>query len=147
MPSARNFFTAEQQQQIVHAITAAEQRTSGEIRIHLEEKCSGDPVERAKTIFSKLGMHKTELRNGVLIYLAVSDRQFAIIGDAGIDAKVPIDFWVSVRDAMLTHFKQGAFAEGLVTAIHEAGDKLAIYFPVSSDDKNEVSNEISFRDE
>lgn len=146
MPKARDFFTAEQQQQIVHAITEAEKRTSGEIRVHLEDTCSGDPVQRAQTLFHKLGMHKTDLHNGVLIYLAVRDRQFAIIGDAGIDAKVPSDFWVSVRNAMLEKFVQGAFADGLVIAIHEAGEKLAVYFPISDNDRNEVSNEISFRD-
>lgn len=146
MPTAKNFFTAEQQQQIVHAITEAEKRTSGEIRVHLEDTCSGDPVLRAQKIFHKLGMDKTDLHNGVLIYLAVRDRQFAIIGDAGINAKVPSDFWVSVRNAMLEKFVQGAFADGLVTAIHEAGIKLSTYFPISDNDRNEVSNEISFRD-
>lgn len=146
MPKARDFFTAEQQQQIVHAITEAEKRTSGEIRVHLEDACSGDPVQRAQNLFHKLGMDKTDLHNGVLIYLAVRDRQFAIIGDAGIDAKVPSDFWVSVRNAMLEKFVLGEFADGLVLAIHEAGEKLATYFPISDNDRNEVSNEISFRD-
>lgn len=147
MPKARHFFTAEQQQQIVHAISAAEMHTSGEIRIHLEETCGDDPVKRAIAIFEKLGMQKTELRNGVLIYLAVHDHRFAIIGDAGIHAKVPADFWNSVRDTMLMHFREHRFAEGLIAAITEAGYKLKEFFPRAEADSNEMTDEISFKDE
>ena len=93
MPQARTFFTAEQQQEIIRAIRIAEMDTSGEIRLHLEESCGDDVLDRAADIFRKLEMHKTELRNGVLIYLAVKDRQFAIIGDVGINEKVPENFW------------------------------------------------------
>ena len=87
MPQTRTFFTAEQQQEIIRAIRNAEMDTSGEIRLHLEESCGDDVLDRAADIFRKLEMHKTELRNGVLIYLAVKDRQFAIIGDVGINEK------------------------------------------------------------
>lgn len=146
MPTARHFFTAEQQQQIVHAISIAESHTSGEIRVHLEDHCGGDPVQRATGVFEKMGMHKTALRNGVLIYLAVKDHQFAIIGDAGIHEKVPADFWTSVRDRMLEHFQHHRFADGLCAAIEEAGIKLRTFFPRADDDIDEMTNEISFKD-
>ena len=91
---------------IVAAIHTAEQQTSGEIRVHIDKKCSTDPVKRAVQVFEKLGMHKTALRNGVLIYVSFSDRKLAIIGDQGIDAVVPADFWVSTKDQMIHCFKE-----------------------------------------
>ena len=90
---ASSFFTKEEQDQILAAIKEAEKETSGEIRIHIETTCPGDVLDRAAWIFKKLGMDKTAERNGVLFYLAVKDRKFAIIGDAGINAKVPEGFW------------------------------------------------------
>jgi uncharacterized membrane protein len=93
MTTASSFFTKEEQAKVLSAVKEAEGETSGEIRVHIETRCSGDVLDRAAWVFGKLGMHKTALRNGVLFYLAVEDRKFAIIGDAGINAKVPIDFW------------------------------------------------------
>lgn len=147
MPSARNFFTAEQQQMILHAIAEAESHTSGEVRLHLEDHCSGDPVTRAQYLFHKIGMDKTDERNGVLIYLAVRDRKFAIIGDSGINDRVPEHFWTSIRDAMTNQFKMQAFTEGICAAIQETGVKLKTFFPRAVDDTDELTNEISFRDE
>ena len=146
MPKARDFFTAEQQQQIVHAIKQAELKTSGEIRVHLEEKSGGDAYGRAVKLFSSLKMDKIELHNGVLIYLAVVDRQFAIIGDSGIHAKVRQEFWDSMKEAMVSHFRNEDFTGGLIAAIKSAGEQLQQYFPRSSDDKNEMTDEISFKD-
>ena len=144
MPS--NFFTKEQKTAIVEAIGKAEQNTSGEIRVHIDKSCKEDALDQAAYIFKKLNMHKTEQRNGVLIYLALDDRKFAIIGDAGINSKVPADFWDKVKDEMLGHFKLGEFAEGLTTGIHMAGEKLKAFFPLLPDDKNELSDEISYGD-
>jgi uncharacterized membrane protein len=141
---ARNFLTEEQQQRIVNAIAEAENKTSGEIRLHLDTTCKGDVLDRAAGIFEQLKMHETELRNGVLIYLATSDRKLAIIGDAGINSKVPENFWEDAKEAMVNAFKDGKYAEGLEKAIFMAGEKLKIFFPVSKDDINELSDEISF---
>jgi uncharacterized membrane protein len=146
MPKARDFFSAEQQQLIVHAIQQSEGRTSGEIRVHLEEKCGGDAYKRATALFTSLKMDKTELRNGILIYLAVADKQFAIIGDAGIHAKVQQVFWDTIKDVMVHHFRNGDFAGGLIAAITSAGEQLQHFFPRESDDRNEMTDEISFRD-
>ena len=141
---SKNLFTTEQQQQIVSAVKAAELNTSGEIKVHIESKCKGDVLDRAAFLFDKLEMHKTELRNGVLIYLAVVDKKLAILGDAGINQKVPSGFWDSIKDFMITNFKAGSFTEGLTGGIKMAGEQLKQHFPYQSDDVNELSDEISF---
>ena len=142
--SAKNFLSVEQQDVIVQAIANAEHATSGEIRVHMESSCKGDVLDRAAHIFKKLEMHKTELRNGALIYLAVKDHKFAILGDAGINAKVPDEFWDEIKTLMASHFVKDEFAPGLTGGIHMIGEKLKTFFPVMPDDKNELSNEISF---
>ena len=142
--SAKNFFTKEERTQIVAAIKEAERNTSGEIRVHIENKCPGDVLDRATYWFEKMGMHKTELRNGVLFYLAVKSRKFAIIGDEGINKTVPDDFWNNIKVRMAHQFQQGDFAKGLVRGILDAGDALKKYFPHQSDDVNELSDDISF---
>jgi uncharacterized membrane protein len=144
MPNARNFFTKEQQEDIRQAIMNAELDTSGEIRVHIENTCTGDALDRALTVFNKLEMEKTKSRNGVLMYLAVKNRKFAIIGDAGIHAAVTEIFWDSIRNKMMDNFRESKFTEGLVEAINETGKQLKNYFPYQTDDKNELSDEISF---
>ena len=138
--------TEDQQQEIIQHIKEAERQTSGEIRIHIEEKTKSDldPLERAQQIFMKLDMHQTAQRNGVLFYVAIEARKFAICGDKGINAVVPADFWNSTRDAMREHFRQNDLVKGLCTGIEMAGIQLKTYFPRQSDDQNELPDEISF---
>ncbi len=143
----RKMFTKEQQQRIVEAIQQAELETSGEIRVHIEDKCKGDALERAKKIFKRLKMYQTAERNGTIIYLAVEDRKLAIWGDKGINEKVPENFWEDVKEAMVEHFRKGEFTEGLVKGIAMVGEKLKTFFPHRSDDVNELSDEISFGEE
>jgi uncharacterized membrane protein len=141
---ARRFLTAAQKERIVKAIQAAERQTSGEIRVHVESGVNGlDPLERAKAVFAQLGMDRTELHNGVLIYLAVVDRKFAIIGDAGINRVVPEDFWESTKEIMREHFKAGRFVEGIIYGVESAGRHLKEHFPYQAGDVNELSDEIS----
>ena len=142
--AARDFLTKEEQTLVVKAIESAELRTSGEIRVHIESICKGDPVERAIKVFNLIGMHKTEERNGVLIYIAWRSRKFAIIGDLGIDRVVPEGFWDCEKNILMSHLKEGSAAAGLVKIIEIAGEKLKEFFPLKEDDKNEQSNEISF---
>lgn len=144
MPNASNFFTKAQQEDIRQAIMNAELDTSGEIRVHIENTCAGEVMDRALAIFSKLGMEKTENRNGVLIYLAVKNRKFAIIGDEGIHAVVEADFWENIKRNMLNHFRENQFTEGLMQAISESGKQLKTFFPHKANDVNELSDEISF---
>jgi uncharacterized membrane protein len=137
-------FTDSEQEKIRQAIEAAEKNTSGEIRISAEKHCKGEPLDRAADYFHKIGMDKTALRNGVLIYIATVDHKFAIIGDSGINSVVPEDFWDSTKEAMLAHFKAGNLTEGLITGIRMAGEKLQQFFPCATDDKNELSDDISY---
>jgi uncharacterized membrane protein len=138
------YFTEEDQLKITNAIRVAETNTSGEIRVHIENHCAGDVLDRAAYIFEKLEMHKTELRNGVLFYLAVEDRKFAILGDAGINKVVPEDFWESTKDVVVAKLKEGKYADGLADGIVKAGEQLKTHFPQQRDDVNELSDDISF---
>ncbi len=138
------FFTEDDKLLITNAILEAEKNTSGEIRVHLETKCKEDVLDRAAYIFEKLKVHETKLRNGVLFYLAVDDKMFAILGDAGINQVTPEDFWDNIKAEMLSFFKEGDFSKGLVHGIQMTGEALMSYFPYQLDDVNELSDEISF---
>lgn len=142
MPT-NDFFTPHEEQEVVNAIAAAEKNTSGEIRVHIENHSEKPPLERAQEVFAFLDMHKTQARNGVLFYVAVQDRSFAIIGDEGIDKAVEGDFWDYTKDVVIGHFKEGRFARGLTEGILRAGDRLKQYFPYSENDRDELPNEIS----
>ena len=141
---AEPFFTIAKQKQVTDSIAAAELNTSGEIRVHIENTCKEDVLDRAAFIFKKLEMHKTELRNGVLFYLSVEDHKLAILGDGGINAKVPKNFWHEIKDLLISEFSKGNYAEGLSRGIVMAGEQLKKQFPYQSDDINELSNEISY---
>lgn len=140
------FFNEEQKKQITDAIKHAELNTSGEIRLHIESDCKEDVLDRAAFMFEKLDMHKTELRNGVLFYLSINDRKFAILGDAGINAVTPDNFWDEIKETVITHFKKEEFAQGLSKGIEMAGNALKEHFPYQTDDVNELSDDISFND-
>ena len=144
MHSTKSFLSAENVKQIETTIRLAEKNTSGEIRVHIEDRCFNDPVRHASYIFRKLGMHKTNLRNGILFYLAVKDRKFAVVGDEGIHKNVQQGFWDSVRNTTLGKFKQEQFSEGLCAGIEMTGTELKKYFPLSVSDNNELSNEVTF---
>ncbi len=140
----KKFFTAEENKSIVDAIAQAEAMTSGEIRVHIEGVCSTESVlDRATEVFYHLKMNETIHQNGVLIYLSHEDHQFAIIGDKGINAVVPANFWDGTKEVMKEHFKRQEFLEGILFAIAETGSHLKQYFPIKSNDKNELPNEIS----
>ncbi len=141
-----HFFNQEQKKQVTDAIQEAELNTSGEIRVHIESNCNEEVLDRAAFMFEKLAMHKTELRNGVLFYLSVNDRKFAILGDAGINKVTPDNFWDEIKETVIGHFKQEEYAEGLSNGIKMAGKALKEHFPYQKDDVNELSDEISFDD-
>lgn len=143
MSKVEDFLTPEEEEAIVEAIRLAEKETSGEIRVHIERTTSKAPYDRALEVFQDLRMDATELKNGVLIYLAVEDHQFVICGDKGINDVVPNDFWDCTKDAMAAQFKSGNFKQGLIDGITKAGEQLQKYFPYQEGDINELSNEIS----
>jgi uncharacterized membrane protein len=142
--NAVNFFSKQEKEEIKAAVKEAELSTSGEIRVHIDNHCKKDVMDRAAWWFAKLNMHKTRQRNGVLFYLAVKDQKFAILGDAGINAVTPDDFWDHIKEKMLAHFTEGAFAEGLREGILMAGQVLKEHFPYLDGDVNELSDDISF---
>jgi len=143
MSKVEDFLTASEEQAIVEAIQVAEKNTSGEIRIHIEKSTDLPPMERALEVFHFLKMDTTALRNGVLFYVAVESKKFAILGDEGINNKVPENFWDSEKELVFSYFKKNEYSKGLELAILEVGKKLKEYFPYQSDDTNELSNEIS----
>jgi uncharacterized membrane protein len=137
--------STEEQDKITYAVSLAENLTSGEIRVVVDNVVGEDSViKKATKYFEQLGMHKTALRNGVLIYLAVADHQFAIIGDKGISERVEEDFWECTKEKMVVHFRQGDYVKGLIEGIHQAGERLRVFFPRQDDDINELPNEIYF---
>ena len=144
MVTAEEYFTDDISGLVNEAITAAEKQTSGEIRLFIEDNCKIDVLDRAAFIFTELKMNATAERNGVLFYLAMKSKKFAILGDAGINAKVPKDFWEAIKAQMQSHFVSGDFSKGLTVGISMAGEALKTYFPYQKGDKNELSNDIVF---
>ena len=138
------FFKAEEEKQIIQAIRDAEDKTSGEIRVHVEPKCKDDSFKRALDVFADLEMHKTKQHNGVLFYLAYDSHKFSIVADEGINKVVPEHFWEDIKDMMEEKFKNGDFLSGLTQGIALAGEQLKQFFPSQGGgDKNELTDEIS----
>ncbi|MFD2999974.1 TPM domain-containing protein [Pontibacter toksunensis] len=143
----RDTITAADEKKIIAAIQEAESNTSGEIRVHVESNCEGDVLDRATEVFAELHMHQTEQRNGVLFYVALEDHQFAVLGDAGINAIVPDHFWEDITAEVIKDFKQKKYAEGLAKGILMAGQQLKAHFPYDTKgDINELSDDVSFGD-
>ena len=147
MEIPKKFFTEDDEKRILSAIREAESRTSGEIRVRIEGKGGKDPMVVARKAFEALGMRKTELHNGVLFVLITEEKTFVILGDDGINKKVPPDFWNKVKDLVLDHFRKGLFAEGLSEGIKLAGEQLATFFPYQKEDANELPDAISYAGE
>lgn len=137
-------FTEEEKNRIIAAIQAAERNTSGEVKVHVERKCPSELMQRAQEVFVHLEMNRTQLQNGVLFYIALDDHKFAILGDAGIDAVVPDNFWESTKDLMRSYFRQQQIIEGICAGIEKAGQQLKAHFPYNANDVNELSDDISF---
>lgn len=143
MSKVEDFLTKDEEAQVVEAIRLAEQDTSGEIRVHLEKETTMAPLDRAIEVFHLLKMDNTAARNGVIVYVAVKSRQFAIYGDEGINQKVADDFWNCTKDIMQKHFREGNNCQALVEGIRNAGIQLQKHFPYQNDDTDELTNEIS----
>jgi uncharacterized membrane protein len=135
--------TIELHKKVEEAIEKAERNTSAELRVHLEEKCGEDPLDRASFIFERLEMHKTADRNGVLIYVAFGDRKLAIIGDVGIHRHVAPGTWENIKNQMTQDFASGNYDLGLCHAVEAVGEHLKHFFPYRHDDRNELPNSVS----
>ncbi len=129
---------------MIQAIREAEKQTSGEIRVHVVRRTRDDIEAQAKEIFEKIGMTKTQARNGVLIFFATQDRAFVILGDTNIHEKVPAGFWQETAQLMEGYFHQDQFEEGMTEAVSKIGRELKTYFPHTASDTNELSDKISY---
>lgn len=143
MSSVETFLSLSEEQEIVQAIRQAERNTSGEIRVHIEKTTSLSHYDRTLEVFRMLKMFNTKEQNAVLIYVAVDDHKFVIYGDKGIDAVVSENFWESTKNTIQQQFKQGNFKQGIVSGILKAGKELQVHFPWTTDDVNELPNEVS----
>ncbi len=143
MSKVEEFLSAAEEEEIVNAILDAEKNTSGEIRVHIEATAKIDHFSRAQQLFHFLKMDNTKEANGVLVYVAVSDKKFVIYGDSGIDRVVPKGFWESTKEVISNHFKKGDFKQGIVEGVKRAGEELQTHFPWDQTDTNELSDAIS----
>ena len=144
MANKSGFFSIEEDQQLIHALKQAELRSGGEVRVHLEHECdSSDPMLRAIEVFDSLNMSDTKNKNGVLFYMAIKDQKYAVIGDQGIDSKVPKGYWAFLRDRMQNYFMKEAHLEGLLDSIEDVTRHLEKHFPYSKDDTNELPDDLS----
>lgn len=143
MSNVEDFLTSKEEEEIVLAIQQAERNTSGEIRVHIEKTTAISHYDRALEVFQMLKMFNTQQRNGVLLYIAVDDHKFVIYGDEGINNVVSENFWETTKEAIQNQFKQGNFKQGIVDGVLKAGKELQAHFPWTTDDENELSNEIS----
>ena len=139
----KEFLAQLEQPRIVAAIATAEKMTSGEIRVHIQPRAHGEIREVAERTFERLGMTKTALRNGVLLFIACEEQRFVILGDRGIDEKVPPGFWDEIAAGLTRAFQQREFTEGIAHAIHRAGEELRAFFPRAHDDVNELTTDIN----
>lgn len=129
---------------IARAVAEAEGHTSAEVRVHLDHSCEGDALQQAIKVFERLGMHRTAARNGVLVYISVTDRKLAIIGDKGIHERVGEAYWQGLVAAVRERLRQQQSRDGLVHALAEVGRMLERHFPRRSVDKNELSDDVNF---
>lgn len=127
---------------VVAAIAAAEQKTSGEIRVFVASATVADPVAAAQQQFARLNMHLTAGRNGVLIFIAPKSQNFAVVGDVAVHERCGQSFWETMAAEMQSRFRAGDFTDGVVHVIRTAGDLLAAHFPPNPDDHNELPNNV-----
>lgn len=135
----------QEEERIVRAIQKAEKQTSAEIRVVVETECPGDPVQRAIERFEQLGMTATKQRNGVLIYISLKDRKYAVVGDVGIHEKVGEKFWETVAEEMRSILREGKVVEAVIRGVERTGEVLAKYFPYEpGKDRNELPDEVAY---
>ncbi len=147
MATSQTLLSPKDRELIVYAIREAEKQSPGEIRVYFEKRCKTDPMDRAVQLFDTLKMNATAEHTGILIYVAYVDRVFAIIGDEGINAKVPANFWDETKTIMQNYFQQEKFRDGLVEGIKLSGEQLSKFFTSGKENKNEISDDIVMGDE
>jgi len=139
----RAFLSDDDLEAVVHAVAEAERHTSAEVRVHLDHSCAGDALQQAIKVFERLGMHKTAARHGVLVYISVTDRKLAVIGDRGIHERVGEAYWQGLVAAVRERMRQQQARDALIHAIAEVGRELGRHFPRRPGDSNELSDDVS----
>ena len=138
-PSGR---TTRKTSSIVKAIASAEGRTSGEIRVFIQQGKIDDTIAAARTQFQKLGMTATRERNAVLIFVAPRSQKFAVVGDEAIHQRCGDEFWQQLIETIGAYFKRSEFTSAIVMAIEVAGERLAQHFPRRAGDRNELADQV-----
>jgi uncharacterized membrane protein len=142
--SLDRLITPAEQNRLLDKIARIEKRSSGEVRIHVSGRRVDDPLKAARRTFASLGMTATARRNGVLVFLSLPSRSFAIVGDEGIDRVTPPDYWDTLRDALAERFAAGRFCDGLVEILDRVESVLAEHFPYQKGDVDELPDDISY---
>ena len=130
----KTFQQAFDDRQIAEAIRVAERGTSGEIRVFVSRFSSSDPVADAQREFERLGMARTPLRNGVLLFFSPESQRFAIIGDEGIHLRCGAEFWKAVAGEMESLLRQGKMGDAILAGIRRAGAEMSAHFPHHGND-------------
>lgn len=132
---------------IVKEISKAESKTSGEIRLSIKTKRGYREKELstrqlAMAEFFLLNMNQTKDKTGVLFFILFDEHKFEIIADEGINSKISESEWKLLSENITDFFKQDKYKEGIIFVIEKVGERLALEFPIQSDDKNELSNDV-----
>ena len=141
--NSREFLAQLDETKIVAEIAKAEKCTSGEIRVFVSRREVKDAVSRAQRRFEKLGMTRTQLRNGVLLYFAPRSRKFAVVGDLGVHEKCGQAFWEEVSTEVSARLRTEDFTEAIIHGVRKVGEVLARHFPPQAGDRDELPNEIA----
>jgi uncharacterized membrane protein len=143
----KRYFSAIALHEIEKAIVTSEKTHAGEIRFVVEAGMhpyeilfKKTPKKRAIELFGRLNIWDTEYNNGVLIYLLLADRDVEIVADRGIDRHVGHDGWEEICREMEILFRKGDFEAGVLQGIEKISAVLEKHFPMTGDNKNEISN-------
>lgn len=142
MTKIDSFFSSAEEKRIISAIKRVEKKSSGEIRVHIDESNATDIMDRAKKVFVALGMNETIDRNGVLFYISIYQNGLVVLGDEGVNKIIPNGFWDDLKDEVLKYFAKNKKIEGILKGIKITGDFLQEHFPYKNAE-NELPDEIS----
>ena len=145
--SLKSGLRSSDEEKLVEAIDRAEEGNRGEVMVHVEAECpTEEPLARAEELFGELGMHETEDRTGVLLYVADMDRKCAVYADEGIFESCGQDFWDHVVDEVAEGYREKKPIAGLVQAVDEIGDVLREQVPGEDTEGDELPDEVSVGD-
>ncbi|MBF0298131.1 MAG: hypothetical protein HQK51_05390 [Oligoflexia bacterium] len=98
--------------------------------------------EQAIMAFYQNCLYNTRSQTGILIFISILERQVFILGDRGINQKIPPGFWNTLTQELVSGIRQGKAGESICRIIEKCGHELAKHFPYLADDKNELSDNL-----